>query len=50
MKIKLTFNMAYIKIILTLIFTSSLLAQSKFDFLNMRMHKFVDDDTFKKAV
>ena len=36
--------MAYLKILLILIFSTSLIAQSKFDALNMRMHKFVDDE------
>ena len=35
--------MAYLKILLILSFSTSLLAQDKFDNLNMRMHKFVDD-------
>jgi len=35
--------MAYLKILLILTFSTSLLAQDKFDNLNMRMHKFVDD-------
>jgi len=35
--------MAYLKILLILTFSTSLLAQGKFDSLNMRMHKFVDD-------
>ena len=36
--------MVYFKILLILIFNTTLIAQSKFETLNMRMHKFVDDE------